>query len=47
MKVGDERFSTHISSVQGRKADVFYSTQDDMLTPHSITNYMLEFDKIS
>lgn len=47
IKVGDEKFSKHISSVQGRKSDVFYNTQGDMLTPHSITNYMWEFDKIS
>ena len=25
----------------------FYNTQGEMLTPHSITNYMWEFDKIS
>lgn len=47
IKIGDQQFCKHISSVQGRKADVFYNTQGEMLTPHSITNYMWEFDKIS
>nr|WP_299037616.1 hypothetical protein [uncultured Psychrobacter sp.] len=47
IKVGDDQFCKFIKAVQGRKVDVFYNTDGQILTPHSITNYMWEFDKLS
>lgn len=47
VKVGNGKFCKFIKAVQGRKVDVFYNTSGQILTPHSITNYMWEFDKLS
>lgn len=47
IKVGNDQFCKFIKAVQGRKVDVFYNTDGQVLTPHSITNYMWEFDKLS
>ncbi len=35
-----------MSSIEGRKVDFIYDTKGNILSPHTITNYMWPFDKI-
>lgn len=47
IKIGEERFSKYVRSVQGRQVDVIYDTSGEVLTPHTLSVYMWKFDKIS
>lgn len=47
IRVGNERFSKHIKSVQGRQVDVIYNTSGETLTPHTLNVYMWKFNKLN
>ena len=47
IKIGKERFSKYVRSIQGRQVDVIYDTSGEVLTPHTLSVYMWKFDKIS
>lgn len=47
IKIGEERFSKYVRSVQGRQVDVIYDTSGEVLTPHTLSVYMWKFNKIN